>query len=203
VHSEKERKQRLQQTKKKLIRSLFFNLLLPCFVYMVLRPHFTTDTAPLAISTIIPVIKTMVQWIWQHRVDWIGVISTFILSIALVISFISGGNSLPIKLVHPAVFGIIGLIFIISVLAKKPLLLIIFRAIGQQNKEHYNNPVVHKKITVMTALVGGVSFIGSIIHIVMAIVLPTGSFLVMSNMVSVGAIAILIVGAKFIVSKIK
>jgi hypothetical protein len=203
VYTAEERNQRFQQAKRNLIPNLLINILLPWLLYVVLRPHFTNDTVPLAISTVIPAIKTLVQWGWNRRIDWIGVVSIFILAITFIISFMSGGSSLPIKLIHPALFSIIGLGFLISVLARKPLLLILFRTIGFQNKEHVNNPVMRKKLTVMTALFGGVSFIGSVIHIVMAFLLPTSSYLALSNMVSVGTIAVLIVCAKLIVPRIK
>jgi hypothetical protein len=203
VYTTEERKQRLRQAQKSLIPNLLINLLVPWVLYMLLRPHFTKDTAPLAISSLIPTIRTIVQWGLHRRVDWIGVISIFVLAIALMATYLSGGSALPIKLIQPAIFAIIGLIFLVSVLVGKPLLLIIYRTLKHQNNEHFNEPLVRKKMTVMTALFGGLSFIGSVIHIVMALILSTGSYLALSNMVSVGTIVALMVCAKIIVPRIK
>ncbi|TGE33871.1 VC0807 family protein [Desulfosporosinus sp. Sb-LF] len=203
MYSVEDRNQRIRHAQKKLIPNLIINLILPWLLYVVLRPHFTNDTIPLAISAIIPTIKTIVQWVSHRRFDWIGFVSITILAIALIVTYLSGGSALPLKLIQPAIFGLIGLVFLGSVLVGRPLLVIMVGTFRRQNNEHFNNPLMLKKLTIMTALFGGVSLIGALTHIVTALILPTSAFLAVNNLISIAIIAALILFAKVIVPKIK
>lgn len=203
MYTAENRNQRIRLAQKIFVPNLIVNLILPWLLYVVLRPYFTSDTLPLALSTAIPTIMTIVQWVWQHRVNWMGLFSTSILVIALIVTYFSGGNALPLKIIQPAIFGLISLAFLISAGIGKPLLLVIFSTIGRQNKGHFNHPLVRKKMTLMTLLFGGVLLIGSTTHIILALVLPTSTFLAINNMVSVGTIVALIICAKLIVPRIR
>lgn len=54
----------------------------------------------------------------------IGVITIFGLFIAIVVSALSGGSPLPLKLYHPLIASIAGLILLISIVIKRPLLIL-------------------------------------------------------------------------------
>lgn len=115
-----------------------------------------------------------------------------------------GGNPLPLKLIHPIIFGVIGLVFLISVIIGKPLLFIIVKALRHiDNEENFNNNILHKKFTIMTVLFGGISLAGAIIHIAMAFTVSTSTFIIMSHVVSFGTILALIISGKFVVTRIK
>ncbi|KLU62388.1 hypothetical protein CEB3_c12490 [Peptococcaceae bacterium CEB3] len=198
------RNQRIHETRKKLIPNLIVNLILPWLLYVVVRPHFANDTFPLAISATIPTIKTIVHWVWHRKLDWTGLLSLTILAISLLVTYLSGDSALPLKIIQPAMLGLLGLIFLGSVLLGRPLmLLIVSKTVGYQNSEHPNNPLAHKKLTIMTALIGGVILIGAITNITMALILPTSTFLVIKYMVSVGIVVALLFSIKVVIPKIK
>jgi hypothetical protein len=197
----KEMKQRFHQNQKKLIISLIFNLMVPWVLYaLILRPLFNNDAAPLAISTSIPVIRTLILLALRRKIDWIGVIGAFSFSIAIVASIYYGGSSLPLKIIHPIILGILGLIFLVSVLLKRPLLLIIVKRL---RPDRLGNPIAHKKLTVMSVMFGGILLIGSITHIIMALTLSTSVYLATSHIVTWITIIALMVSGKVIAPRIK
>lgn len=198
-----ERNQHFHQAKKKLVASLVVNLIVPWMLYMLLRRIFANDTTPFAITAAIPAVRTIVLWVWRRRIDLIGVLGVLSFTIAFVASVLFGGSSLPLKLIHPIIFGIIGLTFLISVLLRRPLLITILGVLKHNSQERFSSPTGRKKFTIMTAVFGGVSLVGSAIHIIMALTLPTSIFLVMSHVVSWAIILVLVVSGRLITRRIK
>lgn len=203
MYTTEEKNQHFRQAKKNLISSLIVNLIVPWILYILLHNIFNNDTTLLAISTSIPVIRTIAIGVWSHKIDWIGIIGVLGFAIALVVSTIFGGSSLPLKLIHPVVFGIIGLSFLISVSLGKPLLIIIFKVLMRGNQERFNSLVGRKKLTIMSTLFGGISLLGAVIHIILALTVSTSTFIIMSRVVSWVTIFALLVSAKLIVQRIK
>lgn len=205
MHTTEKKNQHLRQAKKKIILSLVVNLVVPWILYTLLHSILNNDTILLVITTSIPIIRTVSLWIWRHQTDWIGVIGAFSFAIALIVSMLYEGNPLPLKLIHPIIFGVIGLAFLIPVIIGKPLLFIIVKALRRiDNEENFNsNNILYKKFTIMTVLFGGISLTGSIIHIAMALTVSTSTFIIMSQVVSFGTILTLIISGKFVVTRFK
>ncbi|MDD7793544.1 VC0807 family protein [Clostridium sp. 'White wine YQ'] len=190
------------EAKKKLIKNLGINMIVPFILYMVLSKVFTTETIPLTIASAFPIIRTIILFLWKGKIDWIGIFVAFGFIIAVISSTILGGASLPLKLVHPMIFSIIGIAFIISVLIGKPLLVFILKFVNKGKNEHISSKIAHKKFSLMTGVFGGIFLVGSIIHIVLAIILPTSIYLVISHFISWGTIAALIISGKLITKMI-
>jgi hypothetical protein len=186
------------EAKKKLIKSLGVNMVVPFVLYMLLSKVFTTETIPLAIASAFPTIRTIVMFIWNRKIDWIGVFVAIGFIIAVIGSLIFGGATLPLKLVHPMIFSIIGIAFIISVLIRRPLLVFIIKFLKRGKDESINSKISDKKFNIMTGVFGGIFLVGSIIHITLAIILPTSVYLVISHFISWGTIAALIVSGKLL-----
>lgn len=197
------RNQHLHQTKKKLISSLVINLLVPWILYILLHDILRSDTTSLAITASLSAVKSLILWIWRRKTDLIGILGVFGFSAAFIVTIITGGSSLPLKLVHPIIFGSIGLAFIISVLLGKPLMITILRILMPNNQERFNSPLGHKKFTIMTTLFGGISLIGSGIHIILALTLSTSAFLAVSHVVTWLTILALGTSGRLIVPRIK
>lgn len=188
---------------KKLIPSIVINLILPWALYTLLHHIFTSEVIRLAITGTIPAFRTFIQWIWHKKVDYIGIIGVIGFIIALTVSVLSGGNPLPLKLVHPMIFGVIGIAFVASVVINKPLLMILYKVIVPGQKERFKSAIVRKKVTTMTLIFGGILLLSSIAHITLALILPTGIFLAINNLVSLITILTLIGSAKLIIPRIK
>lgn len=198
-----EMKNRGYKVQQKFAASFVINMIVPWAVYMILRHFFINDTVPLSITAAVPAVRTLFLWLHKHKIDYIGVVGTFSFIIALIISLFSGGNSLPLKLVHPMVSGLIGIACIISVVIGKPLLMIFIKMVNHGKGERFNSSQGRKKLKVMTSLAGGILILSSVVHIIMALTLQTSTFVPMSHIVSWVTILTLIGSVKFIVPKIK
>jgi hypothetical protein len=198
----KDMNQRIHKLKNGLGISLVINWLVPIILYTVLRYFITNDTVTFAIVIAIPVLRTIFMFVLRHRIDWIGVFGIFGFVIALVTSSFSGGSSLPLKLYHPILTGTLGVIFLISVIIKKPLLLSVLKYFKQGNLEQLDNPRFHNQLAIMSLVVGLLLLIDSLAHIFMALTLPTGTYLGMSKLVTI-AILVIVVGLRWLSSRRK
>jgi hypothetical protein len=151
------------------------------------------DANALAISPAIPAMWTIVLWVIRRRVDWIGLLGMFGFAVALAVSVLSGEGSLPLKLYHPAVAGTTGILFLISVLLRKPLLITLLRTFKLGDPQRFNMPLVHKKFTIVTAVFGVVLLIDTVIQVFMALTLSTGTYLIASRAITLTMLAILFV----------
>jgi hypothetical protein len=177
---------------RKLGISLVVNWLIPVVMFTVLRYFITNDTTTLALVVAIPAVRTIAVVVLRRRVDWIGVISVMGFAVALVVSVLSGGSSLPLKLYHPLLTGTLGLAFLISAVIKKPLLLTLLKFFKHSELELTNDPVFRKKITIMSVVVGLLLLADAVAHIIMALTLPTGTYLGMSKLVTIAMVGLLI-----------
>lgn len=180
--------------------SLITKWLVPWVLYLSVRNLIANDATSLAIVGVIPAVIAITQWVWNRRIDWISAVGTLSFAVALVVSTHSGGSSLPLKLYHPVMTGTLGLAFLISAAFRKPLLLTLVKVFKQGNIEQFNNPLRHKKITLITTVVGLVLLGDAGLHIFMAINLPTSTFLLLSRAVTIAMVAIL-VGVRWIVQR--
>ncbi|RTE11151.1 VC0807 family protein [Paenibacillus whitsoniae] len=177
---------------KKIVPSLAANWLAPLLIYNWLHGAVASDTAALAISACVPVVWVIATMLRTRRVDWIGVMGIAGLSVALVLSMLTGGGSLPLKLYHPLITGTIGLAFAGSALAKKPLLLTVLRAAKMGHTARFADPAVHRKLTTFSLLLGLGLILDAALHVVLAFMLTTGAFLVVSRCVTVGLLLLLL-----------
>lgn len=185
----------------KLVPKLIINWLFPLLLYLLLRTFFSNDTMPLAIAGIIPAIWTIILYLWRRQINWIGVITIFGLFIAIVVSALSGGSSLPLKLYHPLIAGITGLILLISVVIKRPLLILLLKKFRVGDPERFNNPSINRKVTLVTGMFGSLLLADALIHTIMALTLTTGTYLFMSRIVMLVFLAVLYFSSKWVMRR--
>ncbi len=185
----------------KLVKKLIINWLFPLLLYLLLRTFFSNDTIPLAIAGIIPAIWTIILWLWRRQINWIGLFAIIGLFIAIVVSALSGGSSLPLKLYHPLIAGIAGFIFLISVIIKRPLLTLLLRKFRVGDPERFNNPSINKKVTLVTGVIGAILLADALIHIIIALTLTTGTYLFMSRVVTIAFLVILYFASKWVMRR--
>ncbi len=177
-------KRHYRQSLIKLIPSLVINWLIPIVLYSFLRSYVATDTVALAISGAVPTLWVMIQMFRIRRIDWIGLLGAAGFGAACFISFLSGGESLPIKLYHPIVACLIGVIALVSVVIQKPLGLVLIRSLKIGNPGFFNSPAARRKFTLATVIFGMLLIVDGIIHVIMALSLSTSVFLIWSKIVS-------------------
>lgn len=111
-------------TKKEIIKGIVMTLLingaLPFIVYEILRSHMSSIAA-LSIATMIPLIDNLLSLIKKRRMDVFAVF--MLISFILGIMMVSIGGSERLLLIRESlVTGILGIIFLASLLFPKPLI---------------------------------------------------------------------------------
>jgi len=94
-------------------------------------------------------------------------------------------------------------VFLISVVMRRPLLITLLRAFKHGDPERFSNPANHRKFTIFTAVFGFVFLVDAVVHIILALTLPTGTYLVMSRVVSLAIILAIVVSGRLIARRNK
>ncbi len=171
---------------RQLAPSLVINFLLPVVGYFLLRPHVSSDTLALGLVLAIPVVRTLFVLIVRRRVDPIGVVAAVVLGLSVAVSLFSGGGSLPLKSSEAIFSGVLGLACLVSVAIGRPLHLLVVKG---RIKEPLPPTAVHTS-RVVTLIMGGAFLLHSAVHMVFALTLSTGSFLIVSRLVGYAVIAV-------------
>ncbi len=175
-----EAKQRLRHMRAQLIQSVAINLLGPFVLYMLLRSVFTSDATALALAGAVPTVRTMALWVMRRRVDWIGLYAILGFAIGVAVLVLSSGNELLLKIHDQLLIGTVGFVLLVSALFNKPLLVPLVQLFSQSQLEQARSP----SISIATGSFGLILLGNAIAHVVMALTLPTETFLVMSRMVT-------------------
>jgi hypothetical protein len=195
-----------QSLRRRLILSLAINALLPVLVYALLRPLLASDAVALAIAAAIPAMRTLALWFWRRRVDWIGVHAVLGFGLALALTVLLAGNVFLLKVHGSLLIGILGLVLLVSVAIRKPLLEPVLRAFERTGPQVPNvlekasidsagHERLIRRIPLITTIVG-LAFLGdALAHVLLALTTPTTTYLALSHIVT---IAILGGGAAFL-----
>lgn len=181
-------KPQLAAVRSQLILNLAINFLAPYLVYLLARPSLASDAAALAFSGAIPVLWTVITWFWRRRVNWFGVHAVLGFGIALAITALLDGNTLLLEIHGTLLTGMLGLVLLVSLLIKRPLLLPFFQAIGQNNipgpdlfaaaaLDQSRRDRIAGRISFITKVIGLALFANLAAHVILALTLPTAAFL--------------------------
>ena len=174
--------------------SLFISGLAPVLSYFLIRPHVASDVEGLAIAWFIPVLWTLITSLWRRRLNTMGMLGLAAYGIALGISIFTGAGSLPLKLHHAVVGGLVGLVFLGSVAIRKPILLIIARRVANNSRQRaainrrLEGPGVRQTMTRLTQYIGIVALVDAVIQTALALSLSTSSFLIATVIVHIGVV---------------
>jgi hypothetical protein len=172
------------RTIRRLAPSLLINAAVPLAGYELLRPHVSSDVIALAAGAAIPVVFTIGRFLVRHRVDPVGVLAVAGFGLALLITVLTGGNELVIKLRVAALTTTVGLVFLGSLLARRPAHLLVMRTVARRRGLpgwSAADPRQRRVATVVTAVVAVSSLLHASLIVVLALVLPTGVFLAVSR----------------------
>lgn len=160
----------------------------PWVVYTLLRSYVGTDAEALAISGAIPAAWVLIVLAWKRRVDLIALASVGLFALAIVLSLISGGSSLPLKIRGAAVTGVLGLACVVSVVAGKPLPLLVLQLRARRAPEAARllqrargDPARRHAITDLTTLIGITLLAAAAVRVILAVTLSTTAFLSVSS----------------------
>jgi hypothetical protein len=178
---------------RRLLPSIALNGAVPLLLYVLLRPHVSGDVTALAIAGAVPVVLTAAELLWRRRLDAFGVIAVVGFGIVVLVQLLSGGNALLLKLQDSVVTGPLGLVCLGSVAVRRPLHLVVIRLLAARRPELTvvtTDPAWRRTSMVFTALVGSTLVAHALAMVVLALTLPTATFLALSRPIGWGVLGI-------------
>jgi hypothetical protein len=159
-------------------------IVLPVTAYVVLKAttHNTTDA--LAVTETIPVVWVLAGGLLRRRLNPIAVIAAVVLGSALVITAVTGGSALPLKLRRASVTGPLGIACLLSVAIHRPLLPALLqlvarsvpaRATGLVDRLHRG--IAENRASVLTAIVGITLLADAVAQVTLALTVSTTVFI--------------------------
>ncbi|MCP1122919.1 hypothetical protein NKR74_06150 [Bacillus sp. 3103sda1] len=182
-----------------IILSLLINAALPILVYELLLGHVSNITA-LIIATMIPLVETIIYFLKYRKWDAFAVFMLvgFILGI---LAALIGGDEKLILVRESFVTGVMGLIFLGSLITRRPLIyyFALRFTVGKTQKEQaafadkWNNAYFRKVLRIMTAGWGIVLLGEALLKVVLVYSLSVSTFLAISSLVTYGFIGLVII----------
>lgn len=175
-----------------LLPGLLASFVAPELGYALIRPHVASSVIALLIVMAIPVGWSLGTLAWRRRVSRLGLLSVAVSVIALAVMYLTGGSALAVKLQDPATTGALGLACLVSVIARRPLYLMALRPVARRSAlaaRVVADPAVRRTATVSTAIIGAFLLVHAIAVTILALTLPTGTFLAVYRLVGVTIIA--------------
>jgi hypothetical protein len=161
---------------------LLAGLVLPLVAYLIVRALIGSTIGALVITDAIPSAWLLAVGIARRRVDPITALSATTVMIALAAYALTGGDPLAIKLRRGAVTGTIGLAGLASVVFGRPLLLLVAENVAKLNPDRPElaarlaQPDRRRAVTTLTAIIAVTFTIDGAAQIVLALTVPTASF---------------------------
>jgi hypothetical protein len=164
----------------------------PVLGYALLRPHVSSDAVGLAIVLVFPVAEIVVERLRHGRLEPVGMIALVGISLGLIGALVFNGDATLLKVRESIITGIFGGICLASLLASRPMMFYLGRTFATggdpqrvaEFNEVWDLPTVPRRFRVVTA-VWGVGLVGeAVFRTVLALSIPTQSFLVISQIVN-------------------
>ncbi len=161
---------------------LLVGLVLPWLAYLIIRSLIGSSVGALAITDAVPATWLLVVGIARRRIEPVAVLSTATVFIALAAYAITGGDPVAIKLRRGAVTGAIGVAALTSVALGRPLLQLVAQNAAKLNPERPElaarlaDPNRRRMLRNLTAIIGTTFAIDGASQIILALTVPTGSF---------------------------
>jgi hypothetical protein len=175
---------RLGANKQKLRRA-GIALAAPVVIYALVRPLVSSDALGLGIAGALPILYSVGIAFTSRRIDPVALVSGLGFALACLVSALTGGSSLPMKVDEALITFILGLILLVAVLIRRPLP--IGRLLRIPNATSHTNGV-------LGAMVGAFLMLHALVHVMLAVSLPTSTYLTTSRVVDWGTIALGIAG---------
>lgn len=182
------------------LASLAISDFAPLIMYFAIRSSVASDTEALALAWFIPVVWTLGSSLWQRRLDVFGLLGVVAYGIALAISIFFGAGALPLKLHRALVTGVVGLVCLISFAVGKPIF-VLFTRRSAKNTAHATqievalaDPLVARRISNLTLIIGIACLADAVLQTALAIVLSTSAFLVATTVIHVAALVGIVLG---------
>jgi hypothetical protein len=168
------------------------SIVAPPLAYTWVRPHVASNAAALLAAMAIPAGWTLATFAWRRRASRLGLLSVAGLGAALAVSYLTGGSTLALELQDPAETSAIGLACMVSVIARRPLYLVALRLLARRTAQAARmlaDPAIRRSATVQTTIIGAILLTHATAITILALTLPTTTFLAIYRLVGLPIIA--------------
>jgi hypothetical protein len=184
--------------RRNLLRSAIIDALCPFLVYRFAYTH-TTPLTAIGLSMLPPAANNILTLIRKRRVDFIGVVVLLGLFAGLIL-FLLGGSPRLILVRDSLIGGVIGTLFLLSLLLHRPLLFYVVRQLSTGNDpeqaaawtERYAHSRYRYGLPQLTLFWGAVLLGEAILRTWMALSLPISLYLAVSPISNFGIYGIAI-----------
>jgi len=185
-----------------LLPNFIIDWLVPLPIYFILLPLTNTITA-LAAAGAIPVVHTIVLYAWRRQLNWLGILAIIGFAGGLGAALL-GGGTLSLKIYGPVITGALGVVFLISAAMKKPFLIPILKSFNVGDPERFTKkPWIYKRATLMTIGFGIVFFYDAFTHAILALTLPTDTYVVVDRVITLTTIVLLYIVVRVVILRIR
>ncbi|GAA2755830.1 hypothetical protein GCM10009872_11900 [Actinopolymorpha rutila] len=178
---------------RRLLPRIAVNAGLPLVVFAVVRPHVGSDVLALAVAGGVPLLGTLVTFVLRRRLDVVGAVALAGFGLALAISALSGGNRIVLELQDSLVTGPLGLLLLGSAAVGRPLHLVLLRILAARDprmRGALSDPARRRTSAIFTVLLGSTLTAHAGVLLVLALSVPTGTFLALSRPVGLAVLAV-------------
>jgi hypothetical protein len=172
---------------------ILVNFILPYFVYVKTSP-FVGQVHALIASSLPPIVWAVARSVYSRRTDAVSLMVIFGIFLSLV-AFIGGGSVRFVQLRQNLVIGLIGLVFLSSILLRRPLILPLARATILRSDfsnvrvldELQENQEFRRDMTMLTAVWGIALLAETAAACILLYCMPIQEFLIVNPVVGYGA----------------
>lgn len=172
---------------RRFVVSLVVAGIAPVVTYLIARPRVESTAVALALAFAVPVAWAGASGLWRQRLDLDGSLTIGAYGLSLVVTILSGGSALPLKLHAAAETGAVGVACLVSVVLRRPLVLLGLRLLARRGRRRPGSwlraiadPAVQRAFSVVTVLIGVGLLVEAASQVAMALVLPTLVFVAVS-----------------------
>ena len=168
--------------------STIFGAVIPLAVYYVVRRHVSGDAPALVIAGAFPAAWVLVELARKRTLDAIGCITLFGFLAGIATSYALGGNAFVLKVRDSAFTALFGLVCLTSLTWHRPAMFHLGKALSagddRDRRKAYDElfelPTSRRTFLIITAVWGVGLLLEATARILLAVVLPTGTFLAVS-----------------------
>lgn len=195
---------------KNWIFSFIFAFILPVIAYGILKGFRVSDTVSLGVATAFPVLLTLGTGIKKRKINPIGLVAICGFLISIVAVYLTHGNDLAFKLWHPILTGTIGIVFLFSSAINRPIMGVLLKnkhviSVSTDRNEREDLPDEKREmdrfLMSFTLFMGAIFALHALATIMLAFLVGTTSFVLLSKGIDILAILLLILGIYFINKK--
>lgn len=163
--------------------------LAPFLVYQLAHRNGMADATSLALASVVPALWVLGNWAWRRRLEVIPGMALFGLVIGLIAVVAFHGSELVLKMRESLISGTLGLVFLASlVVSRRPFIFHLGRAMASSQgagaiadfETLWGEEQARRVVRVLTLLWGVALFGEAVLRAILAVALPTGTFLALA-----------------------